>query len=286
MIPVVARTRSRVREIQPTALSVRGSSAGRAAPALPPGRARHGGARRPCRPDVRPAAAAAVSALGAPTASSSCIQLGGGNDGLNTVVPVGDHAATPRFDPPCGRVRLPPARPAGFGLHPALPKLEARYAAGKVAIVHGVGRPASDLSATSRRPRPGWPAPPGPAAPRAGSAAGSTALPDGQAGHARSRHRRHHTAAPRRSPVQGRLHRRARGHRTGRTDRRLDDPQLYDAVAATGAVHDRARGARRRDRPARAAHDRPTDSSCSRPGWATSRLAGDRSCLDLTPRPG
>jgi len=74
------------------------------------------------------------------------IQLGGGNDGLNTVVPVGtgayyDHRKTLAI---AQASTLPLA--AGLGLHPSLPKLKARFDANQVAIVQGVGHAKPDLS--------------------------------------------------------------------------------------------------------------------------------------------
>jgi uncharacterized protein (DUF1501 family) len=69
------------------------------------------------------------------------VQLGGGNDGLNTVVPVGDDAyykarptlAIPRAD------TLPLVD--GLGLNPALKGFQALQGAGRLAIVQGVGYP-------------------------------------------------------------------------------------------------------------------------------------------------
>ncbi len=67
------------------------------------------------------------------------VDLAGGNDGLGTVVPMGDE----RYRRLRGRLALGRAevrRPApGVGLHPALPRLADRYAKGGVAIVEGVG---------------------------------------------------------------------------------------------------------------------------------------------------
>jgi uncharacterized protein (DUF1501 family) len=72
------------------------------------------------------------------------VELGGGNDGLNTVVPIGVgayHDLRPTL-----AVTEPIALTDEIGLHPSLPKLAARYAAGEVAVVEGLGYPDPDLS--------------------------------------------------------------------------------------------------------------------------------------------
>jgi uncharacterized protein (DUF1501 family) len=89
-------------------------------------------------------------ALAAPLAPSDgivvMIMMGGGNDGLNTVIPVGDGAyydqRTSVAIPAASALRIAP----GVGLHPALTTIKARYDAGGVAIVRGVGNPGQDLS--------------------------------------------------------------------------------------------------------------------------------------------
>src|SRR4030095_4313620 len=74
------------------------------------------------------------------------VQLAGGNDGLNTVVPVADPATgvAPQ------RIALTPAQTlpvdAQTGLHPNLPNLHRYLNEGKLAIVQGVGYPMADLS--------------------------------------------------------------------------------------------------------------------------------------------
>ena len=74
------------------------------------------------------------------------IQMGGGNDGLNTVVPTGQSkyydlrkslAISQAAALPIG---------TGVGLHPSLVKLKERYDQGKVAVVQGVGWGNNDLS--------------------------------------------------------------------------------------------------------------------------------------------
>jgi uncharacterized protein (DUF1501 family) len=74
------------------------------------------------------------------------VQLGGGNDGLNTVVPVGQQRyynlrptlAIPRAE------ALPLAD--GLALHPGMQALKAHYDAGQMAIIQSVGYPNPDRS--------------------------------------------------------------------------------------------------------------------------------------------
>jgi uncharacterized protein (DUF1501 family) len=96
------------------------------------------------------------------------IQLAGGNDGLNTVVPLGDPAyekARPGIGIPKGQaLRLNNQ----FGLHPNLTGLRELYDEGKLAIVDGVGYPNPDRShfrsmdiwqsaqPQNENPRDGW----------------------------------------------------------------------------------------------------------------------------------
>lgn len=81
------------------------------------------------------------------------IQMAGGNDGLNTVVPYTD----PRYSAlrPMLAWKEAELKTAGgastilsgqFGLHPALGEIKALYDAGRVAIVQGVGYPEATLS--------------------------------------------------------------------------------------------------------------------------------------------
>jgi len=74
------------------------------------------------------------------------INMTGGNDGLNTLCPVGDSRYFSLRGPLAfqGNQVLPVG--TGFGLNPALPKLKARYDQGKVAVVRGVGYNPPDLS--------------------------------------------------------------------------------------------------------------------------------------------
>ncbi len=72
--------------------------------------------------------------------------LGGGNDALNMTAPVADG----RYFDQRGALAVDGGRahPLGHGvaLHPAMPRLKARYDAGQVAVVLGVGDPQPDLS--------------------------------------------------------------------------------------------------------------------------------------------
>ncbi len=89
--------------------------------------------------------AAAATPVGATDGILVLIHLGGGNDGLNTLVPTGDA----RYRSLRGSLAIGDALPiaSGWGLHPALAGLKARYDAGKVAIVRGVGQSTvTDLS--------------------------------------------------------------------------------------------------------------------------------------------
>jgi uncharacterized protein (DUF1501 family) len=72
------------------------------------------------------------------------VELAGGNDGLNTVVPVADpayHALRPTLG-----ISYALPLDGAIGLHPELARLADRYRAGHVAIVEGLGYPDPDLS--------------------------------------------------------------------------------------------------------------------------------------------
>lgn len=88
--------------------------------------------------------AAAATPVGPTDGILVVIQLGGGNDGLNMVPPRGDA----RYQALRGAIAITDPLPisGGFGLHPELVKLKARYDAGKVAIVQGVGQTGDDHS--------------------------------------------------------------------------------------------------------------------------------------------
>jgi uncharacterized protein (DUF1501 family) len=81
------------------------------------------------------------------------IQLAGGNDGLNTVIPYTDsnyYAKRPTLSFKDTELKDAQGRSMiisnEFGLHPAMSKLKELYDAGKVAIVLGVGYPNPNLS--------------------------------------------------------------------------------------------------------------------------------------------
>lgn len=74
------------------------------------------------------------------------VQLAGGNDGLNTVVPFGDpeyYKARPAIGIPAAQTLRLGSGPTGggIGLHPRLTGLKALYDEGLLAIVQGVGYP-------------------------------------------------------------------------------------------------------------------------------------------------
>ena len=81
-----------------------------------------------------------------PTRILVVVELTGGNDGLNTVVPYGDDAyyrARPTIGiKPNETIKLNDH----FGLHPAMTSFEALFKDGKLAIVHGCGYPEPNLS--------------------------------------------------------------------------------------------------------------------------------------------
>ena len=91
-------------------------------------------------------AAAAATQIGPNDGVVVIVLMAGGNDGLNTVVPTGDGM----YYDMRGRLAiaesdaLPLA--TGVGLHPALTLLHARYRAGQVAVLRGVGDLAPDMS--------------------------------------------------------------------------------------------------------------------------------------------
>lgn len=89
-------------------------------------------------------------ALGAPTGNYSnllvLVELKGGNDGLNTVVPYADpeyYALRPRLAVPRDQV---PQLDEKTGLHPSLAPLMAVWENRELAIVQGVGYPRANLS--------------------------------------------------------------------------------------------------------------------------------------------
>ncbi|MFM8711088.1 MAG: DUF1501 domain-containing protein, partial [Sphingomonadales bacterium] len=77
------------------------------------------------------------------------IQLSGGNDGLNTVIPVADYSkyfnARSNVAIPEAAV-LPIAVVTGTGLHPAMTGLQSLFAEGKAKVVQSVGYPQPNFS--------------------------------------------------------------------------------------------------------------------------------------------
>ena len=74
------------------------------------------------------------------------VELSGGNDGLNTVVPTGDdeyYRVRPNLGIPATQA-IPIAD--GFGFHPSLPGFERLYKDGMMAVVHGCGYDNPSLS--------------------------------------------------------------------------------------------------------------------------------------------
>jgi uncharacterized protein (DUF1501 family) len=95
------------------------------------------------------------------------VQLGGGNDGLNTIVPYGD----PTYYRVRPAIAIPQAQVLAvsdqIGFHPAMAPLKSRYDQGQVAVVQGVGYPNPNRShframeiwqtaEPSRPPQEGW----------------------------------------------------------------------------------------------------------------------------------
>ncbi|HXG37030.1 MAG TPA: DUF1501 domain-containing protein [Dehalococcoidia bacterium] len=74
------------------------------------------------------------------------VQLAGGNDGLNTIIPYSDgtyRTLRPNLGVPEGQIIPLDSR---VGLHPKLAPLASRWQAGQLAIVEGVGYPSPNLS--------------------------------------------------------------------------------------------------------------------------------------------
>src|SRR5262249_4811896 len=95
----------------------------------------------------RPATSSLISpALGTGRTDRTLVvlELGGGNDGLSTVVPYAD-PAYPKLRPTLG-ITHPITLHASIGLHPKLVTIADRFRRGQVAIVEGVGYPNPDLS--------------------------------------------------------------------------------------------------------------------------------------------
>ena len=92
--------------------------------------------------------AAAATPIGATDGVLVVLQLGGGNDGLGMVAPTTAHPDSGRYRTARGNLAVTGALSLadGLGLHPRLPRLKARWDAGQVAVVQGVGQTLGDLS--------------------------------------------------------------------------------------------------------------------------------------------
>ena len=75
------------------------------------------------------------------------IQLNGGNDGLNCVIPLDQYSALSTMRP---NILIPEANvlpiETGLGLHPSMLKMQEMYLDGKMGVVQGVGYPNQDRS--------------------------------------------------------------------------------------------------------------------------------------------
>jgi len=77
------------------------------------------------------------------------IQLSGGNDGLNTVIPLEYYAAYQKARP---NIAIPEEKVLrlegleGTGLHPAMPEMQQLFGEGKLAILQGIGYPQPNFS--------------------------------------------------------------------------------------------------------------------------------------------
>ena len=90
--------------------------------------------------------AAAATPVGPNDGILVTVLLGGGNDGLNTVIPTGDRSYYAKRGP--AAIPAADALPIGpgVGLHPRLTWLKERFDAQQVAVVQGVGDVQPDLS--------------------------------------------------------------------------------------------------------------------------------------------
>ncbi len=87
-----------------------------------------------------------VSVAGTAQAVLVLVMMSGGNDGLNTVIPYGNSSYIANR----GALAIPAPNVldigSGYGLHPSMPRLKARYDRGQVAVIRGVGYNNPDLS--------------------------------------------------------------------------------------------------------------------------------------------
>ena len=90
--------------------------------------------------------AAAATPIGPTDGVLVIVLMAGGNDGLNTIVPIDDGRYFDARGPlAIGENDALPVT-TGIGLHPSLPKLAARYKQGQVALLRGVGDLTPDMS--------------------------------------------------------------------------------------------------------------------------------------------
>jgi uncharacterized protein (DUF1501 family) len=74
------------------------------------------------------------------------VQMGGGNDGLNTLVPVGAQAGAGLYRDARAGIALPESglhlvKASGYALHPSLARLQQRFDAGSVVAFEGIAMP-------------------------------------------------------------------------------------------------------------------------------------------------
>ncbi|MBK7836854.1 MAG: DUF1501 domain-containing protein [Candidatus Obscuribacter sp.] len=100
------------------------------------------------RPEQLIASAQAATQSGAGKRALIVLTLGGGNDGLNTVVPFAKGAYYDLRPKIAGKqdLGLPLDTSSGLGFHPALKELHELYKKGQVAVVGGVGYPSPNRS--------------------------------------------------------------------------------------------------------------------------------------------
>ncbi len=107
-------------------------------------------------PLMRAMLGAGVAHAGPPDAILVLVQLEGGNDGLNTVIPSAAGLQRTTYDTKRPSLGVPLANLAATGigssggtalaLHPTMTGLKTLFDAGKVAVVNGVGYPSQNLS--------------------------------------------------------------------------------------------------------------------------------------------
>lgn len=90
--------------------------------------------------------AAAATPIGPNDGVLVVVLMAGGNDGLNTVVPTGDGLYYDKRGALAIAEGTALSVASGVGFHPSLTKLQARYRAGQVAVLQGVGDLDPDMS--------------------------------------------------------------------------------------------------------------------------------------------